>query len=94
MSSEIPTLRIDDENSVDVVLSQEEFDRKIRDVLKDHFDEELHHHIDRITYSRIELSKKNIWTERFYFILAVIAGLIFLHGLWSLVEKGLHKVMN
>jgi len=94
ISNELPTIRIDDDNSIDVALSQEEFDRRIREVLQDNFDEELHQPIDRIIYWRIELPKKNIWLGRFYFALAVLAGLIFLHGFWSLVGKGLRVIMH
>ncbi|NJK93326.1 MAG: hypothetical protein HC904_16860 [Blastochloris sp.] len=72
-----------EENNISIAIPSDIFDAKLKDYLDDRDFLDTKSLYDRIIYYREELpSRPSIWLERLWWLGAVLAGLIFLFGLY------------
>lgn len=88
MTKESIRLRIDeDDGRVEVALVPDEFDRRVREWLPEGVIAQLPSSIEEITYWRGDLPPRRLWVDRLWWAAAFLAGLIFLYGLYALLQK-------
>jgi len=88
MKPKQPTIRIDEDAcSVDVAIKSNEFDQKLRNLFEEEHITLSPSTIDQVVYWREDIPPRRLWVDRIWVALTVIAGLIFLYGLYSIAEK-------
>lgn len=88
MTNEKIRLRIDeDDGRVEIALAPDDFDRRVSELLPESVISELPSSIEEITYWRGDLPPRRLWVDHLWWAVAFLVGLVFLYGLYALVQK-------
>jgi hypothetical protein len=77
-----------EEETLSVALSEDDFEKKVHEILNDEESEDIVALLDQVVYYRGELPRAtSISRERFWWAIGVVGILVFLYGLYSLFLK-------
>jgi hypothetical protein len=91
MSPEQAKIRLDDDD-LEVALAPAEFDQKVKELISGDTLRDLPSRIERVVYWRGDFPRSPLWVARLWWALGIGAGLVFLYGLYALVQKVLSYV--
>ena len=85
-------IRIDDD-VLEVALTPAEFDKKAKEIISDDRNTDQPSQIERIVYFRGDLPHRSLGVAGLWWVIGIGGGLVFLYGLYSLVQKVMSYVV-
>ncbi|MGJ8652378.1 MAG: hypothetical protein ACSHX8_03810 [Opitutaceae bacterium] len=77
-----------EEETLSVALNEDDFAKKVQEILNDEGSEDVAALLDQVVYYRGELPRaSSIIRDRFWWAMGVVGILVFLYGLYSLFLK-------